>query len=59
MTTQQATVLSEIVSNAARAAESAAEAARALREAQERPRNNFSEASKVQMSGVLWICNCR
>ena len=47
MTTQQATVLSEIVSNAARAAESAAEAARALREAQERPRNSFSEASKV------------
>ena len=47
MTTQQATVLDQIVSNAARAAESAAEAARALREAQERPRNNFSEASKV------------
>ena len=47
MTTQQATVLDQIVSNAARAAESAAEAARALREAQERPRSNFSEASKV------------
>ena len=47
MTTQRATVLNEIVSNAARAAESAAEAARALREAQERPRNSFSEASKV------------
>ena len=44
---QQTTVLHEIVSNAARAAESAAEAARALKEAQERSRNSFSEASKV------------
>ena len=43
----QASVLNEIVSNAARAAESAAEAARALQEAQERPKSNFSEASKV------------
>ena len=42
-----ASVLNEIVSNAARAAESAAEAARALKEAQERPKSNFSEASKV------------
>ena len=43
----QATVLNEIVSNAARAAESAAEAARALREASERPKSSFGEASKV------------
>ena len=44
---RQASVLNEIVSNAARAAESAAEAARALKEAQERPKSNFSEAAKV------------
>ena len=44
----QATVLEQIVSNAARAAESAAEAARALKEAQEKPRNSFSEASNVK-----------
>ena len=47
MTSQQAVALNEIVSNAARAAEAAAEAARALRESQDRPRNSFSEASKV------------
>lgn len=43
----QATVLNKIASNAARPAESAAEAACALREAQERPRNSFREASMV------------
>ena len=43
----QATILNDIVSNAARAAESAAEAARALREAADRPKSSFSEASKV------------
>lgn len=37
----QATVLQDMVSK------SAAEAARALKEAQDRPRNSFSEASKV------------
>ena len=34
----QATILNDIVSNAARAADSAAEAARALREAADRPK---------------------
>ena len=43
----QATVLNEIVSNAARAAVPAAEAARALREATERPKGRLGEASKV------------
>ena len=42
----QATILNDIVSNAARAAESAAEAARALREAADRPKSSFAEASK-------------
>ena len=43
----QATILNDIVSNAARAAERAAEAARALREAADRHNGSFSEASKV------------
>ncbi len=43
----QATILNDIVSNAARAAESAAEAARALREAADRPKSSFAEASTV------------
>ena len=43
----QATILNDIVSNAARAAESAAEAAKALREAADRPKGSFAEASKV------------
>ncbi len=43
----QATILNDIVNNAARAAESAAEAARALREAADRLKSSFAEASKV------------
>ena len=46
--TSQAAVLNEIMSNAAKAAESAAEAARALRESADRPtKSSFGEASKV------------
>ena len=52
----QAIILNEIVSNAARPAESAAEAARALREAQDRPRNSFSEASKVVKCPEFFGC---
>ncbi len=59
MTTQSA-VIQEIVSNAARAAESAAEAARALKEASDKPRSSFSEASKVvKCHEFFWIYNCR
>ena len=45
----QATILNDIVSNAARAAESAAEAARALREAADRPKSSFAEASNSKV----------
>ena len=53
----QATILNDM-SNAARAAEGAAEAARALREAADRPRSSFSEASKVLSVQSFRRCNC-
>ena len=48
----QATIFNDIVSNAARAAESAAEAARALREAADRPKSSFAWLSVQSFSAM-------